>query len=135
MTGTVILPLSMWTQSNIKGLYHATTQSATNNILDNFLEKDAVITVNGKNISRSDLVKELQIEKFFEVGASITFHNIVEVPADKSAPAQVICFYFRSTFDLTDRRCYGCRLGRVSWNFLHRYHSTTNHCRRCACVL
>ena len=99
MTGIVILPLSMWTQSNINGLYHATTQSATTNILDNFLEKDAVITVNGKKISRSDLVKELQIEKFFEVEASVTFNNIVEVPADKSAPTLVIYLCFRSNFE------------------------------------
>ena len=98
MTDIVIPPLDMWTKSSITAIYNATTQSATTNALDNFLEPEAVITVNGKKISRSDLVKELQIEKFFEVGASITFHNIVEVPADKSAPAQVIYFYFSFNF-------------------------------------
>jgi hypothetical protein len=98
-TNIVLLPLSNWTESHITAIYSATTQPETSNALDNFLEKNAVLTVNGKTISRSDLTKELQSEKFLEIGASVTFNNIVEVPADKSAPVLVIYLYFHSNFE------------------------------------
>ena len=97
-TDIVLLSLSKWTESHITAIYNATTQPATSSALDSFLEKDADITVNGKKISGSDLAKELQSEKFLEAGASITFNNIVEVPADKSAPVLVIYLYFHSNF-------------------------------------
>ena len=93
-TNIVLLSLSNWTESHISAIYNATSQTNTSNALDNFLSKDAVIIVNGKKISRPDLTKELQSEKFLEVGASVTFLNIVEVPADESAPVEVIVFFF-----------------------------------------
>ena len=104
-TDIVLLSLSNWTESHISAIYKATTQSDTSNALDNFLEKNADITVNGKKISRDDFGKELQSEKFLEVGAIVTFNNIVEVPADKSAPVLVIYLYFHFKF-------------RINWSFL-----------------
>ena len=97
-TDIVLLSLSNWTESHISAIYKATTQSDTSNALDNFLEKNADITVNGKKISRDDFGKELQSEKFLEVGAIVTFNNIVEVPADKSAPVLVNYLYFHFKF-------------------------------------
>jgi len=89
MSTNIVLPsLSNWTETHISAIYKATSQTATSNALDNFLSKDAVIVVNGKKTSRTDLSKELQSEKFFEVGASVTFLGVVEVPADKDAPVE-----------------------------------------------
>jgi hypothetical protein len=90
----VLLSLSNWTESHITAIYQATSQSDTSNALDNFLSKDAVITVNGKAISRADLTKQLQAEKFLEAGAIVTFLGIVEVPTDQTAPVEVIGLHF-----------------------------------------
>ena len=128
----VLLSLSNWTESHIKAIYNATSQTDTSTALDNFLSKDAVIVVNGKKISSTDLSKELQSEKFLEVGASVDFLNILEVPADKTAPVKVSCLYFYSNFEKTDD-CYGRLSGWVSWNFLHRYHFRIYQSQRCAC--
>ena len=92
-TNIVIPSLSDWTESCISAIYNVQPGISA---LDNFLEKDALIIVNGKTISRSDLAKELQCEKFLEVSAIVTFNNIVEVPTDKSAPAQVTYLYSHS---------------------------------------
>ena len=97
-TNIVLLPLSKWLESHISAVYNATSQTDTSNALDSLLSKDAVIIVNGKKISRNDLTKELQSEKFLEVGATVTFLNIVEVPANKTAPIEVISFYFYLNF-------------------------------------
>ena len=96
-TNIVIPSLSKWTESCISAIYNVQPGI---NALDNFLEKDAVITVNGKMISYSDLAKELLYEKFFETGAFVKFHNIVEIPADKSAPVSVIYLLFLFKFRL-----------------------------------
>jgi hypothetical protein len=98
-TNIVLLSLSKWTESHITAIYNATSQIATTNALDNFLSTDAVIIVNGKKISRADLTKDLQSEKFFEVGAFVTFLGVVEVPADKAAPVEVIGLYFHLNFE------------------------------------
>ena len=89
-SNAVLLSLSNWTESHITAIYNATSQTDTSSALDNFLSKDAVVVVNGKKISSVDLTKELQSEKFLEAGASVTFLNIVEVPANKTAPVEVI---------------------------------------------
>lgn len=95
MSVDIVLPsLSNWTESHISAIYKAISPAATSNALDNFLFKDADIVVNGKDISRADLAKDLQNEKFFEVGASLSFVGIVEVPANSSAPVEVIGLYF-----------------------------------------
>ena len=100
MSTNIVLPsLTNWTESHITAIYKATSQTETSNAFDNFLSKDAVIVVNGKKISRSDLTKELQSEKFLEVGATVTFLNAVEVPANKTAPVEVISLYFHSNFE------------------------------------
>jgi hypothetical protein len=99
MSANIVLPsLSNWTENHISAIYKATSQTDTSNALDDFLSKDAVITANGEKISRTDLTKDLQSEKFLELGASVTFVNIVEVPADKAAPLKVISLYFHSDF-------------------------------------
>lgn len=122
MSTNIVLPsLSNWLEGHISAIYNAKSQTDTSNALDSLLSKDAVIIVNGKKISRADFTNELQSEKFLEVGASITFLNIVEVPANKSAPVEVIGYLFSFTkFLITSDVCYGCRSGWVSWNFLHR---------------
>lgn len=101
-TDIVLLSLSNWTESHITAIYKATSQTDTSNALDNFLSKDAVLIVNGKEISRTDLTNELQSEKFLEVGDSITFSGIVEVPTNKTAPVEVIWsflfIFFHSKF-------------------------------------
>ena len=93
-TNIVLLSLSNWTESHISAIYQATSQAATSSALDNFLSKNVDIIVNGKDIPRAEFTNELQTEKFLEAGASVTFANILEVPADKAAPVQVIYLYF-----------------------------------------
>ena len=94
-TNIVILTesLSKWLESHISAMYNAT--SDTSKALNNLLSKDAVLIVNGKKTSCNDLTRELQSEKFFEAGATVTFLHILEVPANKTAPVEVIIsFYF-----------------------------------------
>ena len=118
MSTNIVLPsLSKWTENHISAIYQANSQ--TSNALNNFLSKDAVITVNGKKISHTELAKEFQNEKYLEAAAFVTFANIVEVPADKTSPILVIYLYFRLYFDYIDN-CYDRRSGWDSWNFLHR---------------
>jgi len=89
MSANIVLPsLSNWTKNHISAIYQATSQSATSDALDNFLSKDAIITANGKKISRTNLTKDLQSEKFLELGASLSFAGIVEVPADNTSRVQ-----------------------------------------------
>lgn len=95
----VLLSLTKWTESHITAIYQAISPTDNANALDSFLSKDAVLTVNGKNTSRTDLTKELQGEKFLEAGAEVTFVNILEVPADQAAPVEVIYLYSRSNFE------------------------------------
>ena len=96
----VLLPLSLWTQGHIRAIYQATTQDATQAAIDAFLAKDAQITINGTNISRTDFVNQLKSEKFLEAGAIVTFAGTVEVPSDKNQPILVISppfsFIFRT---------------------------------------
>ena len=133
MSTNIVLPsLSKWTEEHISAIYTSTSQPDTSNALDNFLSKDAVITVNGEKISRVDLTKGLQTEKFLEAGAIVTFNNIVEVPDDKDDPIKVIYLTFIS-IQISIKLIYGHRSGRVSWNFLHRYHSRNYQSQRCAC--
>ena len=98
-TNIVLLSLSNWTESHISAIYKATSQADTSNAIDNFLSKDALITFNGKTISRTDFSAQLQSEKFLEEGATVTFLNIVEVPADKQSPVLVIYLLFSFNFE------------------------------------
>ena len=96
----VLLPNGLWTQSHISAIYEATSQSDTAEAIDAFLTKNAVITVNGKKISRAEFSKELQTEKFLEQAATTTFLNTVDVPADELSDQKVILsiFYFHFKF-------------------------------------
>jgi len=89
MSTNIVLPtLSKWTEDHVSAIYTSTSQPDTTNALDNFLSKNVVIKVNGKEISRTDLTKELQTEKFLEAGAIVSFNNVVEVPDDKKDPVK-----------------------------------------------
>ena len=94
MSTDVVLPsLSNWTENLITAIYNATS-AQTANVLDSFLSKYAVIRFNGKDISRDDLIKELQGENLLEVEVSIKFLGIVEVSDNKDVPLDVIGLYF-----------------------------------------
>jgi hypothetical protein len=85
----IVLPsLSQWTKNGIIAIYQASTPTA--NALDNFLSKDAVLTVNGSVVSRADVVNQLQVEKFAEVEATVAFLGIVEVPSSTTSRVEVI---------------------------------------------
>lgn len=99
---SAVLPtLTQWIENHITSIYQATSQD-TSNALNNFLSKDATITVNGKVISRDDTAKQLQLEKFLEIGASVKFTDTVEVPTDKSNTVEVIGLRFHSNSKWTD---------------------------------
>ena len=98
MSTDVVFPsLSNWTENLITVIYNATS-AQTSNVLDSFLSKYAVIKFNGKEISRDDLVKELQGENLLEVEVSIKLLGVVEVSANKDVPLDVIGLYFHSDF-------------------------------------
>jgi len=83
MSAAIVLPsLSQWTKNHLTAIIQATSASALNASLDAFLFKDAVITVNGRNITRTEFTTLLRTEKFEEATASISFAGAVEVPAN-----------------------------------------------------
>lgn len=95
MSSNIVLPsLTQWTENHITAILQATSQSALTNALDAFLAKNAVITVNGANISRADFAKQIQSEKFDEAQAIVTFIGAVEVPANPNKSVEVIDLHF-----------------------------------------
>ncbi|KIK09657.1 hypothetical protein K443DRAFT_393298 [Laccaria amethystina LaAM-08-1] len=87
MTTDIVLPsLSQWTKNHLTAIFQATTASALDTALDAFLFKDAVITVNGRTISRTEFTNLLSGEKFDETHASVSFAGAVEVPTDPKSP-------------------------------------------------
>lgn len=91
----VIPSLTNWTKIHINAIY---SKSDSGDAVDKFLSKDAVIIINGKKTSRNDLKKDLQIEKVLEAGDSVSFVDIVQVPANKEDPVEVIgLLYFHDS--------------------------------------
>jgi hypothetical protein len=88
-TQILLLPLSQWTKNHLTAIFQATTASALDTAIDAFLFKDAVITVNGRTISRTEFTNLLSGEKFDETHASVSFAGAVEVPADPESPVLV----------------------------------------------
>jgi predicted benzoate:H+ symporter BenE len=87
MTSQIVLPtLTQWTKNHITAIIQATKQTDLNSAIDAFLSKDATIVVNGAKISRAEFVNQVQIEKFDEAGAAISFAASIEVPTDTTKP-------------------------------------------------
>jgi hypothetical protein len=83
MSEAIILPtLSQWTKNHLTAIIQAKSASALNASLDAFLFKDAVITVNGRHITRVEFTTLLGTEKIDEKAASISFAGAVEVPVN-----------------------------------------------------
>lgn len=83
MSDAIVLPsLSRWTKNHLTAIIQAKSASALNASLDAFLFKDAVITVNGRHITRAEFTTLLGAEKLDETTASISFTGAVEVPAN-----------------------------------------------------
>jgi hypothetical protein len=83
MSEAIVLPsLSQWTKNHLTAIIQATSASALNASLDAFLFKDAVITVNGRTITRAEFTTLLGGEKLAEAAASISFAGAVEVPTN-----------------------------------------------------
>ena len=94
MTTATVPSLITYVESHIIAMYNATSETDTSNVIDKFLSKNATIKVNGKNVYRTDLIKELQSDKFLEVGASVKFMGCIAVPANEANPNDVIGLYF-----------------------------------------
>ncbi|KIK00087.1 hypothetical protein K443DRAFT_101078 [Laccaria amethystina LaAM-08-1] len=83
MSEAIVLPsLSQWTKNHLTAIIQAKSASALNASLDAFLFKNAVITVNGRHITRAEFTTLLRTEKIDEKAASISFAGAVEVPAN-----------------------------------------------------
>ncbi|KIJ92279.1 hypothetical protein K443DRAFT_685361 [Laccaria amethystina LaAM-08-1] len=83
MSEAIVLPsLSQWTKNHLTAIIQATSASALNASLDAFLFKDAVITVNGRTVTRAEFTTLLGGEKLAEAAASISFAGAVEVPTN-----------------------------------------------------
>lgn len=90
MSTAIVLPtLTQWTENHITAIINATNQQDLTNAIDAFLSKNATIVVNGVEISRAEFKKQLQLEKFDEAGAAISFVGAIQVPADKDKPFDV----------------------------------------------
>ena len=115
--------LTQWTESHFNAIYTPAYPWETIKAIDNFLSKDVVITVNGHASSRIGVLINLGLEKGLESAFELTFVNTVEVPTDKSKPAEVIDLQFHSNPEWADRY-YGDCLGWSSRGFLYRHHSS-----------
>ena len=115
--------LTQWTESRFNAIYEPGPPSETIKALDNFLSKDVTITVNGQPSSRDDVLKSLGHEKGLEAGFELTFDNTVEVPTNKSKPAEVIDLPLSFKSGVDWRIYHGdCLLGWSSRGFLYRHH-------------
>ena len=87
MSTAIVLPtLTQWAQGHITAINKATNDKDLSRPLDDFLSKNATIVV---NISRAEYEKQLQGEKFQEIGATVSFLGAVQVLADKDKPFDV----------------------------------------------
>ena len=90
----IVLPsLPKLTENIIIALYNAKTEADTGKVLDNFFSKYAAIRLNGKAVSRENLLRELQGEKLLEASASVTILGSVEgvngTPANQASSLNV----------------------------------------------
>jgi len=100
MSSNIVLPtLTQWTKNHITAIIQATNQTDLNSAIDAFLWKNATIVVNGAKISRAEFVNQVQIEKFDEAGAAISFTASVQVPTDENKPFDVRAEDGRSSYD------------------------------------
>lgn len=98
MSDAIVLPsLSRWTKNHLTAIIQAKSASALNASLDAFLFKDAVITVNGRHITRAEFTTLLGAEKLDETTASISFTGAVEVPANPKSHENVRRFLLITT--------------------------------------
>ncbi|OCH84339.1 hypothetical protein OBBRIDRAFT_741754 [Obba rivulosa] len=87
MTAIIVLPsLTNWAEQHVQAIFNATSQSDFDSAFDNFLARDAKVTVNGKHISRDQYKTRLQAENPIEVQVSLTFDGAVEVPTNQNEP-------------------------------------------------
>ncbi|KAH9916561.1 uncharacterized protein BXZ73DRAFT_34538, partial [Epithele typhae] len=73
-----------WVQQHVRTLYSAKTQQAFDAAFDTFVSQDARITLNGKHLSREDYKNTIRGEVQGETGATVTFKDVVAVPAPKT---------------------------------------------------
>ncbi|KAH9477140.1 hypothetical protein JR316_0011056 [Psilocybe cubensis] len=103
MSTAIVLPtLTEWTEQHITSIFQAKTNADLTSALDGFLSDKAVITFNGKQISRADYVGQLQAEKFREVSADVNFLGAVQAPTDPDQPfdaGSVGVFYNATIFE------------------------------------
>ncbi|PPQ83922.1 hypothetical protein CVT25_000667 [Psilocybe cyanescens] len=103
MSTAIVLPtLTKWTEQHLTSIFQAQSDADLTSALNTFLSDKAVITVNGKQISRAEYVDQIQSAKFREASASISFAGAVQAPADPDQPfdaGSVGVFYNASIFE------------------------------------
>ena len=88
-TAIVLHTLTQWTENHITANINSNNEQDLTSAIDAFLSKNATIVVNGVQISHAEFEKQLQLEKFDEVGAATSLVSAVQVSADKDNPFDV----------------------------------------------
>lgn len=76
--GPEIVPLNLWTENHITAIYKATNRADFDKAFDEFIDKNAQITLNGRKIGREEYKLQLVGEKFFERSADVSFVGSVQ---------------------------------------------------------
>ncbi|EED80209.1 predicted protein [Postia placenta Mad-698-R] len=76
--GPEIVPLTLWTENHITAIYKATNRADFDKAFDEFIDKNAQITLNGRKIGREEYKLQLVGEKFFERSADVSFAGSVQ---------------------------------------------------------
>ncbi|KAJ6578230.1 hypothetical protein B0H19DRAFT_1338296 [Mycena capillaripes] len=90
-------PLKTWAEEHLASVIKASNLSEFDLAFQEFVSKDATITVNGNHVSREEYKKMLQAEEFDEAGATLHINGAVQVPEKTSTQGGFVGLFYRAT--------------------------------------